>query len=198
VKFLKFYKWGFDAESGFTTSGRLFETMGNENSLSRLYWSDSLDNGVSITIYNIKNDNGLVDINYPRTELMEGMIEISEDEFILFKRELAEDCFVYVDIFIKLLSTGSLYSCYENDDSYLIFLTDKRLLLKGTKYDYNFEFEDHENYRFFYFEVVDEDHYLSDILNDIETKGFKKITKDPLSIYGIWQKFIPDIGGLHI
>jgi len=197
-KFQKFYKNAVDLKSDFMLVGRLLETKGKENSLSRLYWFDLWDVGASITIYNIKNDNGFIELGYPRTELIEEMIEIVEDEFFKLKRNLAESYADYVNIFIKLLSTGSLFSCYENEDSYLIFFTDKRLQLEGTKDIYNFDFEDHENYKCFYFKVVDEDHYLSDIFNGIEERGFKKITKDPLLIYGIWQKFIPDMWNVNI
>jgi len=81
VKFQKFYKEDFDTESDYTSFGRLLEFMEKENSLSRLYWFDLMDNGASIRVNNIKNDNGFFELGYHRKDIIERLIKIDRDEF---------------------------------------------------------------------------------------------------------------------
>jgi hypothetical protein len=197
-KFQKFYKGDFDTENDYGSFGRLFEALEKENSLSRLFWFDLMGDGAGISVYNIKNDNGFIELGYHRKDLLGKLIKIDREEFFELKKKLAESYAFYINIFTKLLGKGSVYSCYENDDSYLIFFTEERLLLEGTKYEYNFDFGDNKNYKDYYFKVIEEDHYLSDILKSIEERGFQKITKDPVLIYCVWQKYIPDMWNIEI
>lgn len=198
VIFQKFYKEDFDTESDYVSFGRLFESMEKENSLSRLYWFDLMDKSASIRVNNFKNDDGFIELGYHRKDIVERLIKIDREGFFELRNKLAESYAYYINIFTKLLGKGALYSCCKNDVSYLIFFTQEQLLLEGTNYDYNFDFEDNNNHKIYYFKVIDEDHYLSDILKSIEDRGYQKITKDPVQIYGIWQKFIPDMWGIEI
>lgn len=189
-KFEKFYREDFDTEDEYCAIGRLFETMASEDGYSLLYRFEFWPNSAIINVFNIKNNSGLNKLGYPRDRFIKSLVSVDEPVFISLRRNVLKHIADWIRILLKLYSEQELYFSCENIDTYLIHFPQKKLTFEGTKYNYDFNFKDDEDYKCFRFKVTDEDY---NVLETIEKDSFHEIKMDPLSIYFIWEEFMPDL-----
>lgn len=191
-RFDRFYLDAMDSETefgGFT--GMLLET--SNSGISRLYHFDFFDRD-SLQVINSKNDAGLTAHGYEKENLIKRMSEITIEKSVEFSREkLAKNYAQSTYIFMRLLGRGVSYQCWENDNGFLIHFPKVHFTLEGTKNKYDFEFKDNENSKLFYFCANIEDYHAQE---KVEKGNYNQITKDAISLYFIWQEFIPDMWGL--
>ena len=190
--FDRFYLDAYDSETEFGGfAGMLLET--SNSGISRLYQFDFFERN-SLQVINSKNDAGLATNGFEKEKLIGRMSEITIEKSVDFIIEkLAKNYAQSTYIFMRLLGKGASCQCWENDNGYLIHFPKANFTMEGTKDKYDFEFKDDENSKLYYFCANIEDYYAQE---KIEKGNYKQITKDAISIYFIWQEFIPDMWGL--